>query len=92
MHDQRGPSREMLIAAAALWEADHPDDSAGRPIWIYNISDGGVAFRTQRAVNMGAAHYLRLAAGPLKLETRLRLIWCHRRDDTLFEVGAEFVA
>jgi hypothetical protein len=80
-----------LQAPASLWESPRPDSTSGRYVWVYNLSLGGVGFRTQRPVDPTVLHYLRLTAGPLRLEARLRIVWSRRRDDSTIEVGAAFV-
>lgn len=89
--NRRDRRREVLVAAAKLWVGRVPDGSSGRSIWVYNVCDGGIAFRSQKSVDPTMLHYIRLEAGPIHLDTALRIVWTRRRDDGIYEAGAQFV-
>jgi len=86
------PKRALLVASARVWEGESPDGPGGRNVWLNNVSIGGVAFRAMEPLTVGGIYYLRLVAGPLKLDTPIRVVWCRRRDDGAIHVGAAFVS
>jgi len=88
-HARRHP-RHTLVATAALWRSEEPDDSVGVPVFITNISMNGMAFRARESFEAGAVHYIRLAVGPLKMESPIRIAWSRPHDATTFDTGAEF--
>jgi hypothetical protein len=60
-------------------------------VLVSNISLEGVAVRTNSPLIKGAVHYVKMLAGPLKLETAIRIAWCRNREGLGFEAGAEFI-
>jgi hypothetical protein len=51
----------------------------------------GVAFRCREKFDKGSMHYVKLMAGPLKLEALVRIQWCRQRTDGTFDVGSQFM-
>ena len=68
-----------------------PDVGSPMQVLVSNISLEGVAIRTNEPLTKGAVHYVRMSAGPLKLETAIKIAWCRSREGLGFEAGAEFV-
>src|SRR6266566_1031143 len=87
----RRSRRDKLMAMATLWNGDQPDSGEAMQVLVSNISLEGVAVRTNSPLTKGAVHYVRMAAGPLKLETAIRIAWCRSREGLGFEAGAEFI-
>jgi hypothetical protein len=82
--------RETLVTPASVWRFSNPNGPATR-VYVFNISLGGIAFRCRQTFERDAVHFIRLAAGPLKLEHRIRVVWCKKREEGLFDIGAEFI-
>jgi hypothetical protein len=87
----RRSRRDKLMAMAQLWNGDKPEVGAATQVLVSNISLEGVAVRTNEPLIKGALHYVRMTAGPLKLETAIRIAWCRSREGLGFEAGAEFI-
>ena len=87
----RRSRRDKLMAMATLWSGDKPEVGASQQVLVSNISLEGVAVRTNEPLIKGALHYVRMSAGPLKLETAIRIAWCRNREGLGFEAGAEFI-
>jgi hypothetical protein len=87
----RRSRRDKLMAMAMLWNGDKPEVGEVTQVLVSNISLEGVAVRTNNPLIKGAVHYVRMVAGPLKLETAIRIAWCRSRDGLGFEAGAEFL-
>src|SRR5438477_10818820 len=87
----RRSRRDKLMAMAQLWNGDKPEVGSPTQVLVSNISLEGVAVRTNEPLIKGAVHYVRMTAGPLKLETPIRIAWCRSREGLGFEAGAEFI-
>ena len=87
----RRSRRDKLMAMATLWNGDKPEVGASQQVLVSNISLEGVAVRTNEPLIKGALHYVRMTAGPLKLETAIKIAWCRSREGLGFEAGAEFI-
>ena len=87
----RRSRRDKLMAMAHLWSGDKPEVGTPMQVLVSNISLEGVAIRTNEPLIKGALHYVRMVAGPLKLETAIKIAWCRSREGLGFEAGAEFI-
>jgi hypothetical protein len=87
----RRSRRDKLMAMATLWNGDKPEVGEPQQVLVSNISLEGVAVRTNEPLIKGALHYVRMSAGPFKLETAIRIAWCRSREGLGFEAGAEFI-
>ena len=87
----RRSRRDKLMAMAQLWSGDKPEVGASTQVLVSNISLEGVAIRTNEPLTKGAIHFVRMTAGPLKLETAIKIAWCRSREGLGFEAGAEFI-
>ena len=87
----RRSRRDKLMAMATLWNGDKPEVGASQQVLVSNISLEGVAVRTNEPLIKGAIHYVRMTAGPLRLETAIKIAWCRSREGLGFEAGAEFI-
>lgn len=88
--NNRRSHRDSLVAPATLACLQPDADEPGRRVWVYNISLGGVALRSRKPLEAGELYTLKLVAGPLRLESAIRIVWCRRRDDQMYEIGAQF--
>jgi hypothetical protein len=86
----RRSRRETLVTPALLWRFANPQ-GPGTRVYVFNISLGGIAFRSRTTLETDAVHFIRLSSGPLKLEHRIRVAWCKKREEGLFDIGAEFI-
>lgn len=87
----RRSRRDKLMCMATLWNGDKPEVGASQQVLVSNISLEGVAVRTNEPLTKGGVHYVRMTAGPLKLETAIKIAWCRSREGLGFEAGAEFI-
>src|SRR5687768_9160366 len=79
--------RDKLMAMAQLWNGERPENGPSQQVLVSNISLEGVAIRTNEPLTKGAVHYVRMTAGPLKLETAIKIAWCRSREGLGFEAG-----
>jgi hypothetical protein len=89
--ERRKSKRDTLVTAALARPANSPADIEGVRVFIANISMHGVAFRCRDRFDKGSMHYVKLMAGPLKLEALVRIQWCRQRNDGTFDVGSQFM-
>ncbi len=89
--NRRGGRRDTLVSAASLWPGRTPGTGKGQPAWVFNISQTGLAFRSLKPLEKGEVYFLRLEAGPFRLDSPVKIAWCRRRDDNTLEAGAEFL-
>lgn len=89
--ENRASDRVKLVAAATLYTELTPHPEEGHRVWMTNISLGGLAFKTRRQYEVGDHYHIRLDAGPLDMSAPIRLVWIQKKEDGIFEVGAEFV-
>ena len=87
----RRSRRDKLMALATLWNGSKAEVGESQQVLVSNISLEGVAIRTNEPLIKGALHYVRMTAGPLRLETAIRIAWCRSREGLGFEAGAEFI-
>jgi len=87
----RRTDRTPLFVAATLYTELNPD--VAHKVWVTNVSLGGVAFRTRRAFAPGAIFHARLDAGPIQLDTAVRVVWTRPTNDNTgtFDVGCAFL-
>jgi hypothetical protein len=87
----RRSRRDTLVTAGQIWPVGRPEEGQGVVVSVMNVSLEGIAFRSRSSFIEGQEHYLKLTAGPLKLEGRVRIAWCHQRADGNYDTGAQFV-
>src|SRR5436853_6871110 len=76
----RRSRRDKLMAMAQLWSGDKPEVGASTQVLVSNISLEGVAVRTNEPLIKGAIHFVRMTAGPLRLETPIKIGWRRSAD------------
>jgi len=67
------------------------DEDHRRSIYVFNVSCGGVGFRSQTCLVQGTVHNVRIGAGPLHLSARVKIVSCRPRPDGACDIGAEFL-
>ena len=87
----RRTDRTQLFVAATLYTELNPD--VAHQVWVTNVSLGGVGFRTRRAFAPGSVFHARLDAGPIQLDTGVRVVWTRPTPDNTgtFDVGCVFL-
>lgn len=85
----RKNDRTSLFVAATLYTELNPD--VAHKVWVTNVSLGGVGFRTRRPFQSGAVFHVRLEAGPIQLDSGVRVMWTRPTAEGTFDVGCEFV-
>jgi len=79
----------MLVAKGTLKPDIGPASIA--PAYVSDISLLGVGFHTPASVSIGSRYQIRLEVGPMKWNSRVRVITCIQHENGTFGVGAEFV-
>ncbi|HEX2970993.1 MAG TPA: hypothetical protein VHP11_01600 [Tepidisphaeraceae bacterium] len=90
-HIPRRNPRHVLVAAATVWTSKLPDGSGGIRVSVANVSLDGIAFRSRTAFERDSVCYIRMVAGPLRLEGPIRIGWCRKHDAHSFDSGAMFL-
>jgi hypothetical protein len=89
--DRRRHTRQQYMAAAWLSpEAEAGPAGKQLQVAVFDLSLGGVGFRSDAQLREGGVHWLVLGAGALRVSARLRVVATRTRDDGMFEVGGEF--
>jgi PilZ domain len=89
--DRRRSARQERMVPAWLSErAGGTGKSAQQQVTVTNLSLHGVGFRSDKKIEPGGAHWIVIATDTLHLSTRLRVVSCRQREDTLFDIGGEF--
>lgn len=87
--------RRRSVRRASNFPAWLSDQSGGRRpqqqrVTVTDMSMHGVGFVGPERVEVGATHWIVVAADQLHLSTRLRVVSVRQRPDGAFDVGAEF--
>jgi hypothetical protein len=88
---ERGSKRDKLVVMADVWLKPTPEGPADKQMLVFNISLGGVGLRSNTAVNKDTIGFIRFTAGPIKLESRIKVCWSRSREGMGYEVGCEFL-
>lgn len=89
--ERRRSHRENVVAIGKLIPVDASDPQRTTQVLITDLSLHGCDFRATLPPRDGAFYRIELCVGPLSLTSRLRVIRIHARNDSTFEIGAEFV-
>jgi hypothetical protein len=91
-NERRRAARQTLVARATI----KPESNfRGGPLaagYVSNISMKGVGFHTRRPLIVGESYHIKLEAGPLKWQCRMRVVNCDAHESGTYDVGAEFIA
>ena len=88
--DRRRSFRQERATPAWLSAATGTNKGNGFNVTIKDLSLHGVGFIADRALGKQDAHWMVIADQSLRLSTRVRIASCRRREDGLWDVGAEF--
>jgi hypothetical protein len=88
---ERSSKRDKLVVMADVWLKPQPDGPAERQMLVFNISLGGVGLRSNTPVNKETVAFIRFTAGPIHLESRVRVCWSRQREGMGYEIGCEFL-
>jgi len=90
--ERRRAARQTLVARATI---KPQSNFRGGPLaagYVSNISMKGVGFHTRRPLIVGESYHIKLEAGPLKWQSRMRIVSCQQHESGTYDVGAEFIA
>lgn len=89
--ERRRYPREEVFTAGVIFPEDADDDEHRRPIFVFNVSRGGLGFRSQSHFNEGSTFGVRIGTGPLHLTGRIQVLHCRVRPDGACDVNAQFL-
>ena len=87
----RGSKRDKLVVMADVWLKPTADGPADKQMLVFNISLGGVGLRSNTSINKDTIAFIRFTAGPIHLESRVRVCWTRSREGMGYEIGCEFL-
>lgn len=89
--ERRRHERQQVFTAGVIFPPGADDDSHRRAIYVFNVSCGGIGFRSQSHFDEGSTHGVRIGSGPLHLSGSVRILSCRVRPDGACDVGAQFL-
>ena len=90
--ERRRAARQTLVARATIKPESNFRSGPLAAGYVSNISMKGVGFHTRRPLLVGESYHIKLEAGPLKWQSRMRVVTCESHDSGTYDVGAEFIA
>lgn len=87
---KRRATRHSLDSNALLMTDSAPFSNAGQEVWVFDFSLAGIGFRSKKAVPLASTHRIRLQTRTLRLDTRIRISRCDKRD-VGYDIGAVFI-
>ena len=87
----RAAKRDKLVVMADVWLKPNAEGPADKQMLVFNISLGGVGLRSNNAMNKDTLAYIRFTAGPIHLESKIRVCWSRAREGMGYEIGCEFL-
>jgi PilZ domain-containing protein len=90
--ERRRAARQTLVARATIKSESNFRSGPMAAGYVSNISMKGVGFHTRRPLLVGESYQMKLEAGPLKWQSRVRIVNCKEHDSGTYDVGAEFIA
>lgn len=87
----RSSKRDKLVVMADVWLRPTPEGPADKQMLVFNISLGGVGLRSNTSINKDTIAFIRFTAGPIHLESRVRVCWSRSREGMGYEIGCEFL-
>jgi len=88
---ERSSKRDKLVVMADVWLRPTPEGPPDKQMLVFNISLGGVGLRSNTSINKDTIAFIRFTAGPIHLESRVRVCWSRSREGMGYEVGCEFL-
>ena len=94
-HDRRRSERvpqmiEGWMSSASGKGAKASAGSAGRRVFVRDLSLHGVGLVSDKASEVGDRCWVLIHRGQLRLSTRVQIVACRRRDDGHYDIGGEF--
>jgi hypothetical protein len=90
--ERRRSARQTLVARATIKPQSNYRSGPLAAGYVSNISMKGIGFHTRRPLIVGESYQMKLEAGPLKWQSRVRIVNCHEHDSGTYDIGAEFIA
>ncbi|MES2886756.1 MAG: PilZ domain-containing protein [Pseudomonadota bacterium] len=72
-------------------EVGTPSADTPSALHTHDISEGGLALRSERPIALGAQVAIRITYVQPEFFAQARVAWCHPREDVGFEVGVTFL-
>ena len=88
--ERRRSPRQALLARALV--RNEIGNAPGWKVELLNVSMLGIRFRSSMSMIPGDKAFVKLEVGPLRWNTKLRVVHCAPLEDGLFSIGCEFVA
>jgi hypothetical protein len=88
-NERRRSPRQVLLARALI--KMEVGTAPGWKIDLLNVSMLGIRFRSAHSLIPGDKAFVKLEVGPLRWNTKLRVIHCHALDSGEYTIGCEFV-
>jgi hypothetical protein len=85
---RRSPRQALLARALIKMEIG---TAPGWKIDLLNVSMLGIRFRSPHSLTPGDKAFVKLEVGPLKWNTKLRVIHCNAMESGEYSIGCEFV-
>jgi len=90
--ERRRAARQTLVARATIKPQSNFRSGPLAAGYVSNISMKGVGLHTRRPLIVGESYHIKLEAGPLKWQSRMRIVSCQQHESGTYDVGAEFIA
>jgi hypothetical protein len=91
--ERRRAVRQTMIARAVIRpETNYAGIGNMAAGYLSNISMKGVGFHTRRPLVVGERYSIKLELGPMRWQSRMRVVTCNPHPSGTYDVGAEFVA
>jgi hypothetical protein len=87
----RSSKRDKLVVMADVWLRPTPEGPADKQMLVFNISLGGVGLRSNSSLNKDTIAFICFTAGPIHLESKVRVCWSRSREGMGYEIGCEFL-
>lgn len=91
--ERRRSARQTLVARATIRpESNFTGCGPLAAGYVSNISMKGIGLHTRRPLVVGESYQIKLEVGPLKWNSRLRVVSCREHETGTWDVGGEFIA
>jgi hypothetical protein len=91
--ERRRAARQTLVARATIRpETNYAGVGPMAAGYVSNISLKGIGFHTRRPLIVGERYSIKLEVGPMRWQSRLRVVACNSHPSGTYDVGAEFIA
>ena len=91
--ERRRSVRQTLVARATIRpETNFAGIGPMAAGYLSNISLKGVGLHTRRPLVVGERYLLKLEVGPMRWQSRVKVVTCQPHTSGTYDVGAEFIA